>query len=91
MTIVDRYYRTAVPKVSKEEAQGDAERLLRGVGDREVALRFITTSGKRYKDEFATYIRTGGRVVGPEMQRTACRGNELLHGATVSEDADAVA
>jgi hypothetical protein len=69
--IVDEKYRTAVPGVSKEEAQDDAERLLTVVNDREVALRFITTSSKKYSDEFATYLRTQGRVVGQEMQRTA--------------------
>ncbi len=71
MKIVDTQYRTAIQGVSKEEAQDDAERLLRQVGDREVALRFIATSSPKYKEEFATYIRTGGRVAGPEMERTA--------------------
>jgi HK97 family phage major capsid protein len=71
MKIVDQRYRTAVNGVSKEEAQEDAERLIRTVEDREVALRFITTSSKKYKEEFATYIRTQGRVVGQELQRTA--------------------
>ena len=71
MKIVDQRYRTAVDKVSREEAQDDAEKLLRVVKDKEIALRFITTSSPKYKEEFATYIRTGGNVVGPEMQRTA--------------------
>ena len=71
MKIVDEKYRAAVPGVSREEAQGDAERLLRQVNDREVALRFITTSSKKYSEEFSTYLRTQGRIVGPEMQRTA--------------------
>lgn len=71
MKIVDDRYRTAVRGVSKEEAQEDAERLIRTVGDKEVALRFITTSSRKYKEEFATFMRTQGRVVGPEMERTA--------------------
>jgi HK97 family phage major capsid protein len=69
LRIVDEKYRTAVYGVSKEEAQDDADRLLNTVKDREVALRFIATSTKKYKDEFATYCRTG--VVGPELARTA--------------------
>lgn len=71
MKIVEDHYRTQLPGVSKEEAQDDAERLLRNVNDREVALRFIATSSKKYKEEFATYLRTQGRIAGPEMQRTA--------------------
>ncbi len=71
MKIVEDRYRTAIPGVSKEEAQDDAERLIRGVNDKEVALRFIATSSKQYKKEFTEYIRSGGANVGPEMQRTA--------------------
>ena len=58
--------------MSKEEAQDDASRnCSASVKDQEVALRFITTSSRKYKEEFATYLRTGGRVAGPEMERTA--------------------
>ncbi len=71
MKIVETRYRTSVPGVSKEEAQDDAEKLLRVVGDKEVAMRFIATSSPKYKEEFATYIQTQGRVVGQEMQRAA--------------------
>ncbi len=71
MKIIDQRYRTSLPGVSREEAQSDAERLVRIVDDKEVALRFITTSSPSYKEEFATYMRTQGRVVGQEMQRTA--------------------
>ena len=71
MKIVEDKYRTSLPGVSKEEAQDDAERLIRGVRDKEVAMRFIATSSKKYKEEFSTFMRTQGRVVGPEMERTA--------------------
>ena len=73
MKIVDQRYRTAVAGVSREEAQGDAETLLRQVEDREVALRFITTSTDKYRREFAEYCRTG--AVGPELMRTASLTN----------------
>lgn len=71
MKIIDEKYRHAFHGVSREEAQGDAERLINSVKDREIALRFITTSSKKYENEFATFLRTQGRVVGPEMERTA--------------------
>jgi HK97 family phage major capsid protein len=69
LKIIDDRYRSAVPGINREEAQADAEYLV-GL-DQEVALRFITTTSKRYAKEFESYIRTGGMVVGQEMQRTA--------------------
>ena len=71
MKIISDRYRTAVPGVSREEAQDDAERLVKTVEDKEIALRFIYTSSPKYKEEFATYIRTQGTIVGPELQRAA--------------------
>jgi HK97 family phage major capsid protein len=71
MRLIDSDYSPGLDGVSREEAQADVEKLLRNVKDREVALRVITTSSKRYKEEFLTYIRTQGRVAGQEMQRTA--------------------
>ena len=69
MQIIDSRYRSAHPKVSREEAQGDAATL---VGrDREVALRMIATSSRGYAKEFETYLKTSGRVVGKEMERAA--------------------
>jgi HK97 family phage major capsid protein len=67
MKLIDERYRHAHPKVAREQAQQDAERLI-GL-DEEVALRFITTSSQKYKNEFAQYVRNG--FAGPEMQRTA--------------------
>jgi hypothetical protein len=69
LKIIDERYRHSVPGINREEAQADAERLV-GL-DQEVALRFITTTSKRYAKEFETYVRTQGMVVGQEMQRTA--------------------
>lgn len=71
MKIVDEKYRAALPGVSREEAQGDVENLLRNVNDREVALRVIATSSPSYKREFGEYVKSQGRIVGPEMQRAA--------------------
>lgn len=62
-------FRPAHPAVSREEAQGDIDKLI-GKDD-EVALRMIVTSSPKYRKEFETYIKTNGRVVGPEMERTA--------------------
>jgi HK97 family phage major capsid protein len=69
LKIIDDRYRHAVPGINREDAQADAERLVNM--DQEVALRFITTSNKKYSKEFETYVRTQGMVVGQEMQRTA--------------------
>lgn len=71
MKLVDERFEPGLDHVSREEAQGDVERLIRNVKDREIAMRVITTSSKRYKDEFLTFLRTKGTVVGQEMQRTA--------------------
>ena len=57
------------PAVSKEEAQGDIDKLIDR--DEGVALRMILTSSPKYRKEFKTYIQSGGQVVGPEMQRAA--------------------
>lgn len=69
--IVDDRFRTALPGVSREEAQDDVERLLTQVNDREVALRMIATSTPSYKREFTEYVKSQGRIIGPEMQRAA--------------------
>lgn len=74
MKIIESRYRHKLidekPRVFKrEEAQADAEMLVNK--DQEVAQRFILTSSKRYHDEFGTFIKTQGRVVGKEMERAA--------------------
>ena len=66
--IIDTRYRHKAAD-SLEDSQTDAEKLV-GI-DQEVALRFIATSSPKYAKEFETYIRTGGRVAGEEMQRAA--------------------
>lgn len=65
--ILERSYEARVPGVSKEEAQGDIEKLINR--DREVALRTIFTSTSSYKREFEMYCKTG--AIGPELMRTA--------------------
>jgi HK97 family phage major capsid protein len=65
--LIDESYRNQVQYANHEDAQADAEKLV-GI-DREVAVRFITTSSREYKKEFATYVRTG--IAGREMERTA--------------------
>ena len=72
--IIESRYRPALaatmPKVfNREDAQNDAEYLVNL--DQETAHRFIITSSPRYKDEFGTFIRTQGRVVGQLMERAA--------------------
>jgi HK97 family phage major capsid protein len=54
---------------TNEDAQGDVEQLIGR--DDEVALRTIITSSQKYRKEFETYLKTQGRVVGQEMERTA--------------------
>lgn len=61
--------RPSHPGVSVEEAQNDIDKLIGR--DQEVALRTIITSSRGYRKEFETYLKTQGRVVGPEMERTA--------------------
>ncbi len=69
MKVIDRSYSPKTPGFKREDAQADAEMLVRL--DREVALRMITTSSAGYSKEFETYVKTQGRVVGKEMERAA--------------------
>lgn len=69
LKIIDERYRSALPGTNREDCQADAEKLVNL--DREVALRMISTSSSKYRKEFETYVRTQGRVVGPEMERAA--------------------
>ncbi len=67
--VLESRYTPQLDGVSKEEAQGDIDKLI-GM-DREVALRTIVTSSPAYKREFGMYLKTAGGVIGQEMQRAA--------------------
>lgn len=79
LKILDTRFRSAHPGVSKEDAQNDIARLLETIdadrsddgAGRSIARRIIATSSPTYKREFATFLKTKGRVVGPEMERAA--------------------
>lgn len=66
--IADRF-RHQHPSVSHEEGQGDVNKLIDR--DQDVAYRVILTSRKAYRDQFADYMKSGGRIVGDELQRVA--------------------
>jgi HK97 family phage major capsid protein len=77
MKIIERF-RPAHPDVTREKAQDNVARLLDTVdtthgddGPRAIARRVIATSSPGYAKEFGTYLRSGGRVVGKEMERAA--------------------
>jgi HK97 family phage major capsid protein len=73
MKLVDTRIRSRHPNVKMEEFQGDMESLINL--DQEVAIRAVTTQDPGYQDEWRTYLRTYGQVVGPMMQRTASLTN----------------
>lgn len=66
---MERYFDPKHPAVTKETMQDDVNKLIDL--DREVALRMIATSSRGYAKEFETYVKTQGRVIGPEMERAA--------------------
>ena len=68
LKLLDRKsFQSAHPAVSKEEAQSDIERLMKG--DSEVADRVIFTSSPEYRREFAAYCQSG--QIGPNLMRTS--------------------
>ncbi len=78
MKILETRFTPAHPHKTREDAQTDIARLLDSVdmeraedGTRSVSRRIIATSGSAYQKEFATFMRTQGRIVGPEMERAA--------------------
>jgi HK97 family phage major capsid protein len=65
-----------------EAAQGNVANMLDSIdlrpgedGDRSLARRVIATSSKGYEQEFRTYLKTQGRIVGKEMERAASLTN----------------
>ncbi len=76
--ILETRFAPAHPGTSTEDAQTNIDRMLDTIdharaedGTRSIARRVIATSSTAYQKEFAQFIQTQGRIVGPEMQRAA--------------------
>lgn len=79
MEILEKRFTAADDRITREKAQDNVARMLdtidhthaEGIGRRALAQRVIITSSPGYNREFGRYIASGGREVGPEMQRAS--------------------
>jgi HK97 family phage major capsid protein len=75
-TIIDRHFRPKNPHADLERSQDFISNLLDTVdharveeGTRSLARRIIATSSRGYSKEFGNFMKSGGKIVGPEMER----------------------